>query len=203
MDFVQQMQKLAGGKVAFATIPVLQEDGWSDDGMQSVVRVDPAQVQDFVSSLLQDQDAGKTEQLAYSPSKTTADVMNDTDVNGLAASVSEGFVAGSVGNNETGRVSNSQIRAAKVDDLGAQAVSKELGNLPIVEDASMAPGAVQVVIASDYTGPGSGLGTEVSAADSTNGSSDTVATAAVQSTDTPLPTPPIITAGSDGPECVN
>ncbi|MCW2551334.1 MAG: LytR family transcriptional regulator [Mycobacterium sp.] len=208
MDFVQQMQKLAGGKVAFATIPVLQEDGWSDDGMQSVVRVDPAQVQDFVSSLLQDQDAGKTEQLAYSPSKTTADVMNDTDVNGLAASVSEvltgkGFVAGSVGNNETGRVSNSQIRAAKVDDLGAQAVSKELGNLPIVEDASVAPGAVQVVIASDYTGPGSGLGTEVSAADSTNGSSDTVDPAAVQSTDTPLPTPPIITAGSDGPECVN
>ncbi|MDX1888574.1 LCP family protein [Mycolicibacterium sp. 050158] len=201
MDFVQQMQKLAGGKVAFATIPVLQEDGWSDDGMQSVVRVDPTQVHDFVMSLLQNQDAGKTEQLSYSPSKTTVDVMNDTDINGLAASVSEeltgkGFVAGSIGNNETGRVTNSQVRAAKTDDLGAQAVSKELGNLPIIEDPSVGPGSVQVVIATDYTGPGSGLGTEVS-------KGDTVDTAAVESTDTPLPAPPIITAGSDGPECVN
>src|ERR1700730_17168744 len=32
MDFVQQLQKLAGGKVAFATIPVLDGAGWSDDG---------------------------------------------------------------------------------------------------------------------------------------------------------------------------
>ncbi|BDX33855.1 LytR family transcriptional regulator [Mycobacterium antarcticum] len=208
MDFVQQMQKLAGGNVAFATIPVLQEDGWSDDGMQSVVRVDPTQVQDFVSGLLKEQDAGKTEQLAYSPAKTTADVMNDTDVNGLAASVSEvlsgkGFVEGSVGNNETGRVSSSQIRAAKADDLGAQAVSKELGNLPIVEDPSVAPGSVQVVIANDYTGPGSGLGNEVSAGDTTDATGDGIDTAAVAATDTPLPAPPIITAGTDGPECVS
>ncbi len=41
MEFVEQLQKLAAGNVAFATIPVLQENGWSDDGMQSVVRVDP------------------------------------------------------------------------------------------------------------------------------------------------------------------
>ena len=158
MDFVTQLQKLAGGNVAFATIPVLQEDGWSDDGMQSVVRVDPGQVQDWVSGLLQDQDAGKTEELAYSPGKTTADVVNDTDINGLAASVSEvltgkGFVAGAVGNNETDHVSRSQVRAAKTDDLGAQAVAKELGSLPVVEDASVAPGSVQVVLSSDYTGP--------------------------------------------------
>ncbi|OPX10100.1 LCP family protein [Mycobacterium sp. AT1] len=204
MDFVTQMQKLAGGNVAFATIPVLQEDGWSDDGMQSVVRVDPTQVQDFVSGLLHDQDEGKTEVLAYSPSKTTADVVNDSDINGLAASVSEvltakGFVEGNVGNNEAERVASSQIRAAKVDDLGAQAVSKELGNLPVVEDPSMVPGSVKVVLASDYTGPGSGLGNEVASGDST----DSVDPAAASSTDVPLPAPPIITAGSDGPECVN
>ncbi|MCY0611561.1 LytR family transcriptional regulator, partial [Klebsiella pneumoniae] len=36
MDFVRQLQKLAGGNVAFATIPVLDGAGWSDDGMQSV-----------------------------------------------------------------------------------------------------------------------------------------------------------------------
>lgn len=204
MDFVTQMQKLAGGKVAFATIPVLQEDGWSDDGMQSVVRVDPAQVQDWVSGLLKNQDEGKTQVIAYTPAKTTADVLNDTDVNGLAASVSElltgkGFVAGKVGNNEADRVATSQVRASRTDDLGAQAVSKELGNLPIVEDPSIAPGAVKVVLAVDYTGPGSGLGNEVSAQDS----STTVDAAAAAATTAAVPAAPVITAGSDGPECVN
>ena len=105
MDFVDQLQKLAGGKVAFATIPVLDEAGWSDDGMQSVVRVDPAQVKDWVAGLLHDQDEGKTEKLAYSPDKTTVEVVNDTEINGLAAAVSDvlttkGFGSGNVGNND-------------------------------------------------------------------------------------------------------
>ena len=99
MEFAEQLQKLAAGNVAFATIPVLEENGWSDDGMQSVVRVDPNQVKDWVASLLHDQDEGKTEELAYTPSKTTADVVNATDINGLAAAVSavltnKGFAPG-------------------------------------------------------------------------------------------------------------
>lgn len=89
MDFVRQLQKLAGGNVAFATIPVLDGAGWSDDGMQSVVRVDPRQVQDWVVGLLHEQDQGKTDELAYTPAKTTANVVNDTDINGLAAAVSK------------------------------------------------------------------------------------------------------------------
>jgi LCP family protein required for cell wall assembly len=204
MDFVTQLQKLAAGNVAFATIPVLQEDGWSDDGMQSVVRVDPVQVQDWVAGLLQEQDAGKTEELAYSPDKTTTEVVNDTDINGLAASVSEvlsgkGFTPGEVGNTETEHVSRSQVRAAKSDDLGAKAVAKELGNLPVVEDASVAPGSVRVVLAADYTGPGSGLGTDGPSEIDTQ----TADQAAVESSDGPPPPSPIITAGSNDPECVS
>ncbi|WP_029115328.1 LCP family protein [Mycobacterium sp. URHB0044] len=204
MDFVTQLQKLAGGNVAFATIPVLQEDGWSDDGMQSVVRVDPEQVHTWVSGLLQDQDEGKTEELAYSPAKTTTEVVNDTDINGLAASVSEvlsskGFTPGDVGNTEAEHVSRSQVQAAKSDDLGAQAVAKELGNLPVVEDATVAPGSVRVVLAADYTGPGSGLGNEdPSAADT-----QTADPAAAESSEAPPPPSPIITAGSNDPECVS
>jgi LCP family protein required for cell wall assembly len=202
MDFVQQLQKLAGGKVAFATIPVLDGAGWSDDGMQSVVRVDPHQVQDWVGGLLNDQAKGKTEQLAYTPGKTTADVVNDTDINGLASAVSEvltakGFTAGTVGNNEGGHVKGSQVRAAKTDDLGAQEVAKELGGLPVVADASIPPGAVRVVLANDYTGPGSGL---------TGGGSVTPARASNpgSSADAGVPPPsPILTAGSDKPECIN
>jgi LCP family protein required for cell wall assembly len=201
MDFVNQLQKLAGGKVAFATIPVLDESGWSDDGMHSVVRVDPHRVQDWVAGLLQDQAKGKTEELAYTPAKTSASVLNDTDINGLAASVSEvlttkGFTAGMVGNNDAAHVSGSQVQAAKSDDLGAKAVAKELGGLPVTANASVPPGTVRVVLANDYTGPGSGLGdgpATMAANSSNSGPADNNAP----------PPSPILTAGSEHPECVN
>jgi LCP family protein required for cell wall assembly len=201
MDFVNQLQKLAGGKIAFATIPVLDESGWSDDGMHSVVRVDPHQVQDWVAGLLQDQAKGKTEELAYTPAKTSASVLNDTDINGLAASVSEvltakGFTAGMVGNNDAAHVSGSQVQAAKSDDLGAKAVAKELGGLPVIANASVPQGTVRVVLANDYTGPGSGLGdgpATMAANSSHSGPADNTAP----------PPSPILTAGSEHPECVN
>src|SRR5690349_6750950 len=152
MDFVKQLQKLAGGSVAFATIPIVEEAGWSDDGMQSVVRVDPAHVKEWVDSLLHDQDQGKTEQIAYTPDKTTVDVVNDTDINGLAAAVSQvltsrGFGTGGTGNNDGSHVASSQVQAAKADDLGAQAVSKELGGLPVVVNTAVSPGSARVVLA--------------------------------------------------------
>jgi LCP family protein required for cell wall assembly len=201
MDFVNQLQKLAGGKIAFATIPVLDESGWSDDGMHSVVRVDPHQVQDWVAGLLHDQAQGKTEELAYTPNKTTANVVNDTDINGLAAAVSEvlsskGFAAGTVGNNDAAHVAASQVQAAKADDLGAQAVAKDLGGLPVIANASVPPGSVRVVLANDYTGPGAGLsdGPATMEANSTN--------SGPANNNAPPPSP-ILTAGSEHPECVN
>ena len=202
MEFAEQLQKLAAGSVAFATIPVLEENGWSDDGMQSVVRVNPVQVQEWVAGLLHEQDEGKTEELAYTPSKTTVDVVNATDVNGLAASVAsilteKGFAPGSTGNHEGGPVTSSQVQAAKADDLGAQQVSKDLGGLQVVESPTVAPGTVRVVLTNDYTGPGSGL----------DGSDPTLATAdpvTDGSTDSTEPAPsPILTAGSNDAECVN
>jgi LCP family protein required for cell wall assembly len=202
MEFAEQLQKLAAGNVAFATIPVLKENGWSDDGMQSVVRVDPTEVKDWVAGLLHDQDEGKTEELAYTPEKTTADVVNATDINGLASAVSQvlttkGFAAGTTGNLEGAAVTGSQVQAPTADDLGAQAISEDLGGLPIVEDASVAPGSVRVVLASDYTGPGSGL----DGVDPTLSTADPVA---AESTDeAPLAPSPILTAGSNDPECVN
>jgi hypothetical protein len=200
MDFVNQLQKLAAGRIAFATIPVLDESGWSDDGMHSVVRVDPHQVQDWVAGLLQDQDKGKTAELAYAPGKTSASVLNDTDINGLAASVSEvltakGFSTGKVGNNDTAHVKSSQVQAASSDDIGAKAVAKELGGLPVTANTSIPQGSVRVVLSSDYTGPGSGLG---------DGGPKLAAATQSGSPDSGAPPPsPILTAGSDHPECVN
>jgi LCP family protein required for cell wall assembly len=202
MDFIKQLEKLAAGNVAFATIPVLDESAWSDDGTQSVVRVDPKQVQAWVKGLLTDQAQGRTEQLAYAPAKTTVDVANDSNINGLAAAVSQvlasnGFTPGAVGNHQGGHVAGSQVQAAKIDDLGAQAVAKQLGGLPIVVNASVPSGTVRVVVAADYTGPGSGL-------DSGNPNAATVAPMAATPTVQSSPSPsPIITAASNDPKCVN
>src|SRR6201998_4792509 len=201
MDFVNQLQKLAAGKIAFATIPVLDESGWSDDGMHSVVRVDPHQVQDWVAGLLHDQAQGKTEELAYTPNKTTANVVNDTDINGLAAAVSEvlsskGFAAGMVGNNDAAHGAPIQVQAAKADALGAQAVAKDLGGLPVIANKSVPPGSVRVVLAKDYTGPGAGL-------------SDGPATVAANPTNSgpahnnAAPPAAVLTSRSEHPECVN
>ncbi len=210
MDFLTQLQKLAAGNVAFATIPVLAEDGWSDDGMQSVVRVDPTLVQQWVSGLLRDQNEGKTAEVAYSPDKTTVDVYNDTDINGLAGAVSErltalGFAEGSIGNHDEARVSESQVRAATEDDLGAQAVAAELGGLAVVSDSSIAAGTARVILADDYAGPGSGLdGSLPAAATIDKSSQDASWEAGADSSDdqTPLPSQ-VFTAGSDDPQCVN
>ena len=200
MDFIEQLEKLSAGNVAFATIPVLVENGWSDDGMQSVVRVDATQVQEWVKGLLDEQEQGRTEQLAYTPDKTTVDVMNDSNINGLAAAVlqvlvNNGFAPGLVGNNDGAHVPTSQVHATKVDDLGAQAVAKQLSGLPVVADESVRPGTVRVVLTADYTGPGSGLdGTDPLLTDPS----------IVAATDPETPTPsPILTAGADDPECVN
>ncbi|GJF11938.1 LytR family transcriptional regulator [Mycolicibacterium cyprinidarum] len=202
MDFVEQLQKLAAGNVAFATIPIVEEAGWSDDGMQSVVRVDPSEVKDWVTGLLTDQDEGRTEELAYSPEMTTVDVLNDTDINGLAAAVSHvlsvnGFTPGNVGNNEGAAVTGSQVQAASADSLGAQAVAEDLGGLPVVQDSSIPLGSVRVVLSDEYTGPGSGLdGSDVML------TMDDPSSGYTQMAATPEPSP-IITAGSNDPACVN
>jgi hypothetical protein len=175
--------------------------------MQSVVRVDPSKVKEWVAGLLNDQQQGKTEQLAYTPAKTTVDVVNDTDVNGLAAAVQQvltnkGFAAGNIGNNDGGHVTGSQVQAAKADDLGAQAISKELGGLPVVASQSVSPGSARVVLAGDYTGPGSGL----DGRDPAVATVDPAAAGTSDSADSPNPPPPpspILTAGSNDPACVN
>ncbi len=203
MDFLQQLQKLAAGNVAFATIPVLAEDGWSDDGMQSVVRVDPTQVRDWVASLLHDQDQGKTAKITYSREQTTVDVANDTNINGLAGAVSDrltaaGFSGGTVGNNDQAKVSETQVLAATEDDLGAGEVARELGGLPVKADPSIPPGTVRVVLANGYRGPGSGLDGTLPTGEMV----DKAAAPADAGEQVPPPSP-VITAGSNDPKCVN
>lgn len=129
-------------------------------------------------------------------------MLNDTDINGLAAAVSRvlgarGYGTGTVGNNESAHVSTSQVQAASADDPGAQAVARDLGGLPVVSNDAVPTGTVRVVLANDYTGPGSGLGT-----------GDRAEMAAIARTaDEQAPqipaAAPILTAGAGDPQCVN
>ena len=210
MDFLKQLQKLAAGNVTFATIPVLAEDGWSDDGMQSVVSVDPTAVHDWVDSLLHDQAEGKTPVVAYSPDQTSAEVINDSDINGLAGAVSDrlgarGFTIGTVGNNDRAKVTESQVQAPAEGDQGAQAVAAELGGLPIVVDSAVAPGTVRVVLTEDYTGPGSGLdGTLPTGATIDKSAQDIAGDTSADSLADQAPLPSqVFTAGAADPKCVN
>jgi hypothetical protein len=91
------------------------------------------------------------------------------------------------------------VQAAKADDLGAQAVAKELGGLPVIANKTVPQGTVRVVLANDYTGPGSGLSDgHATMASANTGSSNS----GPANPDAPPPSP-ILTAGSDRPECVN
>jgi hypothetical protein len=108
----------------------------------------------------------------------------------------KGFTPGATGNHEGDPVTGSQVQAAKADDLGAQEVSKDLGGLPVVADPSVGPGTVRVVLTADYTGPG------LEGNDATLTSVDPAAAGSTEAETAPPPSP-IITAGSDDPECVN
>jgi len=206
MDFLNQLQRLAAGNVTFATIPVLAEDGWSDDGTQSVVTIDPQQVREWVGGLLHDQDAGKAPAVTYSRGQTTVDVDNASAVNGLAGAVSDrlsaaGFTSGSVGNHDQGTVTESQVLATAEDDPGAQAVAKELGGLPVRTDDAIPPGTVRVVLAEGYEGPGSGQDGTLPSAAVDKAAMDQAA-AEQNASGAPLPSP-VITAGASDPKCVN
>ncbi|SDY72521.1 cell envelope-related function transcriptional attenuator common domain-containing protein [Amycolatopsis xylanica] len=52
LDFAQQVKSIASGSIAFETIPVVNANGRSEDGQQSIVEVDPAAVRKFLLGLV-------------------------------------------------------------------------------------------------------------------------------------------------------
>ncbi|MQY19977.1 Cell wall biosynthesis protein LcpA [Nocardia sp. RB20] len=189
IDFMKQLQDLTGGQVRFETIPVADLNGTTDDG-ESVVRVDTSAVRTYVASLV-----GRSGSGGVTPAQVTADVYNASDTSGLAGQVAQaltgkGFRTGTVDNWAGAPVSTSRVLAAKTTDAKAAAVAKALGGLPVLAVPGMAEGAVRVVLAGDYSGPGSAAGELFD----TSGSSTTA---------TPVPPAAPIDAGQNGPKCVN
>lgn len=202
IEFATQLQDLAGGKVRFETIPVVDINGMTDYG-ESIVQVDPKAVRKYVASLAGEEPAEDDTTTSTTPttmpdidvSSVTVDVANDSSISGLASTVAatledEGFGLGDVGNNTGKSVSRSTVFANKSDSQAGQAVSVTLGGLPIEADSSLASGEVRVVLAGDYKRP----------AGSSTGSGGVVDAG---TSPTPVEPGPAIDAGNKGPHCVN
>ncbi|MFF0608258.1 LCP family protein [Nocardia tengchongensis] len=193
VSFLHQLQDLSGGAVKFETIPVKDLNGWTDNG-ESVVRVDPAAVHKFVAATVGDDEETKGDG-GIEPSTVSADVYNASGTGGLAAQVAQalaakGFRTGTVDNWIGGPVQSSRVLAASGGDAKARAVAQALGGLPVMAQAGLPEGVIRVVLASDYSGPGSAKG---------SATFDFSGTA----TATPVPPAPPIDAGTNGPKCVN
>ncbi len=213
MDLATQMQGLAGGDVTFSTIPVEDINAMTDYG-ESVVQVDPDAVRDFVAGLIgaapddrrSEDDATTSAKPApeIDPSTVTVEVTNAGDVAGLASVVSaelssEGYLEGEVGNYTGTSVSSSVVYGADADADETLAVAAALGGLETDTDPTLDPGTVRVVLADDYSGPGTSSLTGSGSTTTSKSSGPTP----VDGTATPAPAAPPIDAGSDGPRCVN
>ncbi|MEU5842844.1 LCP family protein [Rhodococcus sp. NPDC047139] len=209
MALATELQGLAGGDVKFATIPVQDINAMTDYG-ESLVQVDPDEVRDFVAELIgREPDGSETTSSEVpapdiDPSAVTVDIANAGSVSGLASEVSvtlsaEGYLEGVVGNYTGSGVGTSTVFGADEDSDEVRAVAAELGGLDTASDPSLPSGTVRVVLAGDYTGPGSSSYSGSSTSDS---DSDTELSPA-GGTATPAPPGPPIDAGSDGPRCVN
>ncbi|GAA2069043.1 phosphotransferase Lcp1 [Williamsia deligens] len=191
--FVEQLKDLSGGKVRFATIPVTDEQGWSDDGQQSVVQVDPSAVHRFTKALLQ-KPKGGLDRSAY-----TVDVVNAGSVDGLASNVStiattRGYARGATSTDDPGAVTDSAVvahdRSAAATDL-----ARQMGGLPVRVDPSVPTDHLRLVLTDAYTGPGS-ISDTGAQPDATPAAA---ATTSAPATSTAAP----ITASGQGPQCVN
>ncbi|MCD2103913.1 LCP family protein [Rhodococcus erythropolis] len=207
IEFAKQLQNLAGGKVQFETIPVLDINGMTDYG-ESIVKVDPKAVKKYIAGLVgadsEDSEATSEAPTTVNASSITVDVANASDIAGLASGVSEalsalGYKQGQVGNNTGADVSESTVFAKSADDDAALAVAEALGGLTVKADSSLSSGKVRVVIAEDYNGPQS-----ADAVSPSEGAATTTESAGTTETSpTPAPPGPPIDAASNGPRCVN
>ena len=179
LAFAQQMHGIAAGAVDFVTIPVLDIAARNDKG-QSIVTVDPVQVRAFVSGLLGAPgkaspaapaapgpvtpgapvaDApltpgGLTAPGGLNPHQHTVDVLNGTDVTGLAGEVSSrlvtaGFLRGKTDNARPRRTTMIKVSPGRID-IGQQVADMLGGGIPVLTEEGLAADRVVVLIGTDY-----------------------------------------------------
>ncbi|EFV12142.2 hypothetical protein HMPREF9336_02998 [Segniliparus rugosus ATCC BAA-974] len=152
LDFASKLSDLSGGKVRFATVPVVDPDGQTPGG-QSVVVVDPASVQAYFRGLLNAQKQDDQAPQSAQP-ETTVDVENASNIPGLAQKIAAGLGeaglnTGDVGEYRGTKPETSAVYAHSADDAVVSQLSGVVGQLPVEVDSSLPAGHVRLVLAGD------------------------------------------------------
>lgn len=165
LDFAQQMQGVAAGAVEFVTIPV-QAVGAINERGQSIITVDPPQVQRFVAGLLDGTADAAPPPSTVAPPPPTADpvtryvveVRNGTGTEGLASRVAgeltaAEFVAGEV--TDTAARGGTVIEVASGQGAAGERIATLLGGgISVQANPALARDQIVVLLGEDYTGPG-------------------------------------------------
>lgn len=199
IQFAESLKDMTGGNVKFTTIPIADDQAWSEDGTQSVLGVDPQEVQRFV-----DRQLGRSNKSAPTNPRTDyqVDVVNAGTVTGLAANVLRlleklGYEPGKTSSKPMNEF-DSLIFADSTDNEGAKQLVKDLkaGKIEIREDSSLPEDKLRLVLTNTYN---VGLG----AISSTDGEESSDSDAEPSKTSSSKPAEPVIKADTEGPVCVN
>lgn len=198
VKLASQLKDLTGGDVKFSTIPVITEHGWSEDGMQSVVEVDPQQVHAFVDRQLGTAAPGE----ATGRARYAVDVVNAGTVDGLAANVSglltaRGYREGATSSKPMNEFDSIVFARDKDSEAAKQLVADLGGGIEIRSDPSLGDDQLRAVLTNTYYGLGSIVDTGAQGENSNDGASPAGKRSAAART------APSIKADHDGPVCVN
>ncbi len=220
-SFAQEMESMTGGNIQFNTIPIVTESyPTKSDG--DAVEVNPTQVQQYISSVIQTQGGGSSTAApppssaannnsggggGASNAKVTAEVLNGSGKTGLASKVlnvltGKGFTAGGTGN--TSSRSSSVVEYGSGGSSAAQQVASALGGLTTEAAASLPSGSVRVLLGTGYNGPTSdsaGSSSGGSSGGSSSSSSSGGSGSSTASNSSPAGATPTISA--DGVTCVD
>ena len=198
LSFAENLKDLTGGNVKFTTIPIADDQAWSDDGTQSVLAVDSKEVHDFINRQL---GTGEKPASDNPRSEYTVDVVNAGTVDGLAGNVMRllnglGYKQGATSSKPMNEF-DSLVFAKSKDSEGAKQLVKDLkaGTIEIREDPSLPDDKIRLVLTNTYN---YGLG----ALSNTTEQGDDGGSSAPSSSKSKAPAP-VIKADTDGPVCVN
>ncbi|MFC4462714.1 LCP family protein [Pseudonocardia nematodicida] len=196
LAFANEASRIAAGDMNFLTIPTGAPKS-TDRG--DVLSVDPAEVQEFVTRHTEPGPEPDEEPEPPVPA-VTADVANGSGTTGLAARVAgvlgeNGIATGDVGNAPDR--STSVVRYSQADgDAAARAVADALGGIGVEQSDAVAQGRVQVIIGTDFDGPGA-------AGDGAGGGSAAAATTSGAGAGATAPAPDVPEITAEGVPCID
>lgn len=157
MDFAARLGDLGGGDVRFITIPIVKENGWTPDGMQSIVQVDPVKVKRFAAAQVAEIKSPPKEK-EFNKADYHLIISNSTHTDGLATAVAKAFTARGIPisevNNYNGFPQTKNLLLTKDKNYPLLAyLQNRVNNTEIVVDSTLPDNTVTLVIGSTYRGP--------------------------------------------------